>query len=693
MLREGWDQFAFCVTLWEALVGERPFVGGTLIELATHVMHGERQRLKGSAGVPAGVRRALLRGLEVRPERRFPSMEALLAALERGQAASRRRRVFVGLGVACAAVAGGAGWLLSDRAGRVRACEAAGAEIAEVWNPAAAAALKEALLATGASHAARTFDKAVPWIDRWTADWSHMRAELCAAANVEGTRPRELDALSTACLEERREELSARLAAIGEGGATAVLRAVPMFSGLSQLGPCADRATLERRPALPTEDAVRDRVLVVRRDLIRAMGLHAAGRSADGLARAEAALAAAESLAYPPLVAEALLTVGGLAVQTHELERAEDTLTRAYVEAGSLGADDVAVQAVMQLVGTVGYLRGRPAEGLLWSRSAEMLLRKLGLVDALPGAALAIHLAAVHQLQGTYAEAVRLFGRALEIRERELGPTHPEVASALNNLGETYRLQGDIETSLRLQERALAIYEEQLGPDHPNVAASLNNLGLIREARGELELARGLYERAMKIREEQLGPDHIDVAVPLSNLSNVRDSQGAHDEAQRLLERAVAIHEKALGTEHPRLASLLVNLAAIHLEQRRFDAAQPLAERALRITASALGPDHPDVAYSLDMLGALALARGRPADAISPLERALVINAGAAPLRLAQTRGLLARALWGAPVGAGRDRGRAGDLAGQALAVLRAAGDAHAKDVAELEAWLRSREP
>jgi hypothetical protein len=44
-------------------------------------------------------------------------------------------------------------------------------------------------------------------------------------------------------------------------------------------------------------------------------------------------------------------------------------------------------------------------------------------------------------------------------------------------------------------------------------------------------------------------------------------------------------------------------------------------------------------------------------------------------------------------VGAGRDRGRAGDLAGQALAVLRAAGDAHTKDVAELEAWLRSREP
>ena len=192
---------------------------------------------------------------------------------------------------------------------------------------------------------------------------------------------------------------------------------------------------------------------------------------------------------------------------------------------------------------------------------------------------------------------------------------------------------------------------------------------------------------------------NIDVAWDTYRRS-ISEMDDLLDRNRRMVSQAIHQCEHFV-TATQRLMELEAEMQAMRAEEKvRQDEAgrqqaqpPPLAERALRITASALGPDHPDVAYSLDMLGALALARGRPADAISPLERALVINAGAAPLRLAQTRGLLARALWGAPVGAGRDRGRAGDLAGQALAVLRAAGDAHAKDVAELEAWLRSREP
>lgn len=36
--------------------------------------------------------------------------------------------------------------------------------------------------------------------------------------------------------------------------------------------------------------------------------------------------------------------------------------------------------------------------------------------------------------QGNYDEAEPLFTRALAIREKALGPEHPDVASSLNNL-------------------------------------------------------------------------------------------------------------------------------------------------------------------------------------------------------------------------------------------------------------------
>ncbi len=50
---------------------------------------------------------------------------------------------------------------------------------------------------------------------------------------------------------------------------------------------------------------------------------------------------------------------------------------------------------------------------------------------------------------------------------------------AANNLGELYRLQGRYAEAEPLYKRALAIKEKVLGPEHPEVATSLNNLGLL----------------------------------------------------------------------------------------------------------------------------------------------------------------------------------------------------------------------
>ena len=113
------DQFAFCVTLWESLHGARPFAGESLIELATAVHAGALQATP-RVGVPAWLRRALVRGLSVDPERRFTSMEALLTALERGLLRGKRWRVGLGLGALGLAAALVPGWRAYDHARRVQ---------------------------------------------------------------------------------------------------------------------------------------------------------------------------------------------------------------------------------------------------------------------------------------------------------------------------------------------------------------------------------------------------------------------------------------------------------------------------------------------------------------------------------------------------------------------------------------------
>ena len=52
------------------------------------------------------------------------------------------------------------------------------------------------------------------------------------------------------------------------------------------------------------------------------------------------------------------------------------------------------------------------------------------------------NLALVYGAQGKYGEAEELFKRALAIREKALGASHPDVGQSLNNLANVYRDQG-----------------------------------------------------------------------------------------------------------------------------------------------------------------------------------------------------------------------------------------------------------
>ncbi|WP_165360813.1 FxSxx-COOH system tetratricopeptide repeat protein, partial [Candidatus Chloroploca sp. Khr17] len=171
---------------------------------------------------------------------------------------------------------------------------------------------------------------------------------------------------------------------------------------------------------------------------------------------------------------------------------------------------------------------------------------------------------------GSYALAQPYAERALDIRERVLGPEHPNTALSLNNLAGLLDAQGNYDAARPLYERALALSERVLGPEHPQTAGSLNNLAGLHYAQGNYDAARPLYERALALSERVLGPEHPQTATSLNNLAGLHQAQGNYDAARPLYERALALRERVLGPEHPQTAGSLNNLALLHYAQGNY---------------------------------------------------------------------------------------------------------------------------
>jgi tetratricopeptide (TPR) repeat protein len=228
--------------------------------------------------------------------------------------------------------------------------------------------------------------------------------------------------------------------------------------------------------------------------------------------------------------------------------------------------------------------------------------------------------------RATYLGARPLHERALAIREKVLGPEHPDTANSLNNLALLLHDQGDLTAARPLFERALAIGEKVRGPEHPYIATDLNNLAILLQAQGDLAGARPLYERALAIREKMLGPEYPDTATSLNGLAFLLQAQGDLAGARPLYERALAISEKVPGPEHPHTTISLYNLARLLQTRGDLARARPLSERALAICEKVLGPERPNTATSLSILASVLQAQGDLAGARPLKERARAIR-------------------------------------------------------------------
>lgn len=106
--------------------------------------------------------------------------------------------------------------------------------------------------------------------------------------------------------------------------------------------------------------------------------------------------------------------------------------------------------------------------------------------------------------EGQFDSAISLAQRALAIREKALGPTHPDVATSLNNLAGLYDTRGDYDQAELLYKRALAIWEKALGPKHPDAATFLNKFAVLFLATDDIAAKMPIMAQALDIENRKV---------------------------------------------------------------------------------------------------------------------------------------------------------------------------------------------
>lgn len=635
------DQYSWCVATWEALFDEQPFVAGNL-EARREAMTSTVPKPPAKPALPRGIVRALQRGLAPEPKDRWPSLDALVAEIER--AMSSRRWYIAAAGFAGAAVVAGV-FAIGQHAGvrSVDACATVNGEV--VWTPQLKTSVERAFLATQVSYAhdaSRAVDKS---LTAWQQRWHGIALDSCVATRTQHTQSAQMHELRTTCLAKKRDELATIIGGLAHADQRTVESAATL--ALPDLDACNDPQALAG--VLPTPIASPEQLKAEAQ--LKATEQELAG--ASSIARAK------ELLDHLPDVSRlgSLALNARVAMDRARLEqllghgkKARTALLDAAAAASASGDNDTLVDSYIQATdvesrvtsefnlgrswlalakGTMARMGSRPRKVLLWDRVAgELAYREGRMEDARdayrqelaqataiePGGVLEIQalndLGKVESELDQLADARKHLERALVLATQQLGADHPLVGGIDHDLGTVVYREGKFTESLPFFETAIAIRSAAYGADSVEAANSIQASGNALISMDRPAEAAARFARAIAILTARLGPDHPDVATAYNDIGGTYHRAGDYEKALANAQRVKALREKALGPDHPDVAQSLINEAIEAKNLGRWDIVNANYPRAIGIYETRYGKDSLEIAVTMINLGEAQRAQG-----------------------------------------------------------------------------------
>jgi CHAT domain-containing protein/Tfp pilus assembly protein PilF len=201
--------------------------------------------------------------------------------------------------------------------------------------------------------------------------------------------------------------------------------------------------------------------------------------------------------------------------------------------------------------------------------------------------------------RGAYDKAQSAAERSLELRERALGPDHPEVAASLTVLGSIYAARADYKRAESVLRRARAINGKAFGENRLETAEVDEALAQVYKGKPDFVEAERLARLGLGVREKRLGADHFLVAVSQGVLGDIFLEKGDYANAAIFSQRALELAGKSYPLESLPYQDAASRLARVYTRQGKYSSAEELFTQALHTRESLAGKNSLPVAESL----------------------------------------------------------------------------------------------
>jgi serine/threonine protein kinase len=420
------DTFSFSITLYEALHGTHPYLADTFEQLRQNVLSG-RVPTPTSSSVPSWLHAIVVRGLAPIAADR-PNMSDLVAALSKDRKQSRRRWAS-GIIMLAAAAGFGTTWFSPSNSPQ---CDLGETTIAAVWDDGQARRVASSMAQTGLPYAEPLAVRLIATLDDYASSWAATHRQICLAHAAGENSSTLLDA-RMACLDRRRQALTATVALLTNADPGVVEHAGDMVAKLPRIHACNDLVDLNTR-VTRTNSRLANTSERLQEQLVHSEVLANAGRIDEARELAHMVAAEAELLALPELLTDALLLEArSLLVFQHDLKVTGTLLDRALATAIEHSFDGPAAEAMIRRLHVRGVDPGGAKAALADIPIAEAMLLRAG--DDLEIRALLLNnIGTVHLAAGDRPAARQAFEHSVAIREQLVGNDHLELALNLTNL-------------------------------------------------------------------------------------------------------------------------------------------------------------------------------------------------------------------------------------------------------------------